>query len=138
MDLFLMGVFDDERTAREMAPKVPVRCLEDELLPRIVHTRPMCAKCHTSEARTGKQTCSTCVRNHRSMSREKQDRKRYARRKTEERMVRDGHYVVTWHCRGVADDLVADGRAKWAGPRDLRRLGLRDDAVVILPRERMG
>jgi hypothetical protein len=134
MDLFSMGVFDDDRTPRERAAK-PVRCLEDELLPRIVHTRPLCQKCHTSEARIGKQTCDVCVRNARSKAREKADRKRYARRKTEERMLRDGHYVVTWHCRSIAADLVEAGKAKWASPRDINRLGLRLDAIVILPRE---
>lgn len=137
MDLFSMGVFDDDRTPRERTAK-PVRCLEDELLPRIVHTRPMCEKCHVSEAREGKQTCSVCVRNASSMKREKADRKRYARRKTRDRMLRDGHYVVTWHCRGIAAELVEEGKAKWAGPRDLKRLGLREDTQVILPRERVG
>lgn len=137
MDLFSMGVFDDERTARERAPKVPVRCLESELLPSLSWQEAKCVRCGVNEPRETRNTCRVCDRAVAATTRQKSERKRYNRRKAEQKMRADGFYVVTKNLRGIADDLVAAGKARWAGKRDLKRIGKPETAQVIMPVERV-
>ena len=132
-----MGVFTDDRTAREKAPKVPVRCLEDELLPSLDWQEPRCVKCGLNEPREARKTCDVCDRAAASTRRQKSERKRYNRRKADEKMRGDGFYLVTRKLQGIADDLVATGKARWATKRDLKRLGKPETAQVIMPVERV-
>lgn len=132
-----MGVFSDERTAREKAPKVPVRCLEEELLPSLVWQEAKCVRCGVNEPREARTTCRVCDRAVAATKRQKSERKRYNRRKADEKMRADGFYVVTRKLQSIADDLVAAGKARWAGKRDLNRLGKPETAQVIMPVERV-
>lgn len=66
MDLFSMGVFDDDRP-KNHAPQ-PVRCLEEELLPKVAE-HPKCPRCgiemfrsHEWGAPKVHSVCATCVR----------------------------------------------------------------------------
>jgi hypothetical protein len=53
-------IHDDERTARSRAPTEPVRCLEDELLPRL--SLPTCVGCGSflRNPRAKSEECPSC------------------------------------------------------------------------------
>jgi hypothetical protein len=134
MDLFSMGVFDDERTPREKTPKVPVRCLEDELLPPAPKV-PLCSVCG-NHARQGHAVCLICERESRrrpNLTPERQEERRFIRLRA--KMICNGGVLV--EDKSTARTLasfVDAGNARWANRRDLHRLGLRDDGprVAIL------
>jgi len=126
--LFSFGVFDDELTPRERAEK-PVRCLEDELLPRLAE-RQKCERCRLNPARAHDTYCASCRRI-------SDGHKRSARVRSAERLVARAKKAGYVDVERVHPDAVAYCiRQKWirrASVRDMRRLGLNEHASIFLP-----
>lgn len=132
MDLFSMGVFDDERTEREKAPKVPVRCLEDELAPPLPKV-PLCRLCE-NHAMKGKDICLLCERDQRvrpwGRTASVKESRKFLRLRTT--MICHGGVLAQTKANAAAlEDFVDAGNAKWANRRDLHRLGLPDDGARV-------
>lgn len=136
MDLFSMGVIDDPDRPRQHKP-APVRCLERELLPPAPKVA-RCARCH-NHALAGKTVCTVCLR--KGQLREKTRRRERAENATEARrfvrmratMICHGGIVVETSANArTLGEFVDAGNARWATARDLRRLGLNDNARVAI------
>jgi hypothetical protein len=131
--LFSFGVFDDERTPREQRT-APVRCLEDELLPKLKPS-PKCAKCHAHTLKPNDVYCVACRR-------EVDYHERIARMRAADRLVSRAlaaGFVATAKVHPQAVALcLADGRLRRANARDLRRLGLPEEMDALLPVMRRG
>jgi hypothetical protein len=127
MDLFSMGVIDDADRPRQHKP-APVRCLEDELLPPTPKVE-RCNRCH-NHAIAGKAICTVCLRKGQlliktrkhSRSEKALDAKRFIRLRAS-MMRSDGILAQTPTNARALTAFVEAGNARWATPRDLRRLG---------------
>lgn len=133
MDLFSMGVIDDEeRTPRERKPQTPVRCLEVELLPPLPKV-PLCALCG-NHAMKGKNVCLICYREARerpNKSKQSQQDTRFMRLR--KKMIASGGVVVeTIRNAKTLNEFIDAGNARWASLRDLHRLGLSDGTKVAV------
>lgn len=126
--LFSFGVFDDERTPRERAEKI-VRCLEDELLPDL-KKQEKCAKCQSNSLKANDKYCTACRR-------EVDYHERTTRMRAADRLVARAlavGFVSTGKSHPKAVSIcLADGRLRRANARDLRRLGMSENADVLLP-----
>lgn len=124
-DLFSMGVFDDDD--RKPSPRA-ARCLEEELLPPVAPV-PRCARCDANSPRVGKKLCWLCDREvgyHRRTA-INTGVQRLARR------ARAAGYVDTkGKSLALIGECLRDGRFRRASPRDLTRLGLSGDSIVLM------
>lgn len=124
-DLFSIGVFDDDNARPVLRP---VRCLEDELVPPVA-PRPRCTRCHASFPREGEKLCWLC-------DRETKCHRRTTANKAVDRLARrarDAGYVDTkGKSLSVVGECLRDRRFRRASPRDLLRLGLSVDSIVLL------
>lgn len=136
MDLFSMGVIDDEDRPRQHRP-APVRCLERELLPPAPKVA-RCYYCH-NHAIAGNTICTVCQR--KGQLREKT--KRRARENKDSQLRRFMRLRASMICAGgimrentsnarTLGEFVDAGNARWATARDLRRLGLNDNARIAI------
>ena len=125
MDLFSMGVVDDEDRPRQHKP-APVRCLEDELLPPVPRAR-RCVQCHNHAMPKGDK-CNVCAR---KIQLEKKVRppqtqsnqSRSFKRLRTAAICNGGLIVETRANSRYLADFVDAGNARWATARDLNRLG---------------
>lgn len=126
--LFSFGVFDDERTPRERAEK-PVRCLEEELVPRLSEKK-RCERCATSFARRKDTMCTACrheVSGHQRSTKVKSAERLMARAK------KAGYVDADRAKPEVIEYCLRQRWLKRAGPRDINRLGFNAHASIFLP-----
>jgi hypothetical protein len=125
MDLFSMGVVDDDDRPKQHKP-APVRCLEDELLPPVPRAR-RCVQCHNHAMPKGDK-CNVCAR---KIQLEKKVRppqtqsnqSRSFKRLRTAAICNGGLIVETRANSRYLADFVDAGNARWATVRDLNRLG---------------
>ena len=133
MDLFSMGVIDDADRPRQHRP-LPVRCFESELLP-LVPKVPRCYNCHNF-AIEGNTICTVCQRKGQLRAKCRRQTKpleeKQAARLRASLICRGGVLAENIRNRKVLAAFVAAGGARWGTPRDLRRLGLGEDARVAI------
>lgn len=137
--LFSCGVIDDDdRTPRERAStKAPVRCLEEELLPKVADTRQRCQRCKVSPRHDHHVVCTLCLQETTDQHRKERDRVSSSRGKLIAKMLADGYAVVHRQDHKAARMLIDASEARWATARDLRRLGLSVDVYCLLPTSRI-
>lgn len=130
MDLFSMGVFDDEDRPKQHKP-APVRCLEVELLPALPKV-PKCATCQIDPPIRGRDICLHCERDqkqHKTSTTYAEDTK-FMRLRA--RMICSGGVlVVEKRTMKTMEDFIDAGNARWANQRDLHRLGRPDDGKRV-------
>lgn len=133
MDLFSMGVFDDDDRPKQHK-SAPVRCFESELLPPVPKVA-RCTTCLIDPPIRGKSVCLLCEREQKgwTKTRAREDDGRFMRFRAK-LICNGGSLVVPKTLMRTATEFVDAGNAKWATRRDLHRLGLPDDGprVVIL------
>ena len=132
MDLFSMGVIDDDDRPRQHKPR-PVKCYEEALLPKLPPSTK-CVDCRLNKVQREGERCPLCERERSYHAAAKRTaRKRKSLGVVERRLHSVGFVVEMAHNADAVAALIGDGRARWATPRDKRRLGLRDDWRAILP-----
>lgn len=135
MDLFSMGVIDDDDRPKQHRP-APVRCLEEELLPPAPNVA-RCTRCH-NHACAGKTVCTVCLRKDQLLRKTRKnartekasEARRFLRMRTS-MVCAGGIMVQTPTNRRTLNAFVEAGNARWATPRDLRRLGRTDNGQRI-------
>lgn len=132
MDLFSMGVIDDDDRPRQHRP-APVKCYEEALLPRLPPSTK-CSDCHVNVVRRQGARCTTCQRDRDHRRRNSLRVRAISQAKhLAKRLTTIGYVVEMTHNAEALARMVADGQARWASPRDKRRLGLREDWRAAVP-----
>lgn len=133
MDLFSMGVIDDDDRPKQHKP-APVRCLENELS-TFVPTRLKCVSCLHNFRPATSTRCNVCERAYqkRANALRKKNGAYKRRLRVLQAMTRNGGWVIETrrNSRNVCD-YVESGSARWGTARDLRRLGLPDGTRVAI------
>lgn len=129
--LFSCGVIVDDERPKQHRP-AQVRCYEEELLPHVETPRRLCGRCKVSPATERTPHCAPCRRDMGWVVKGRIAKRRATVARTLERLRAVGWLARTKQNAAVIDELIRDGYAKIATPRECARHGVGDNRVIVV------